>query len=125
MYKEIGHIDSLSEITDLLKGAKWKQVRGEKSHYDTYFPIVHNVDKAFFLKIPPGGKVHKHVDTQRPTETYHIPIQTNDESICYMYEPKKTGYHLEVGKVYWVNRYIPHESVNNGKTDRIHLLLEC
>jgi len=123
MYRDVAHItDSmLCDLKEALKGAAWKENKAKDRHYFTYFVS----DRRFFLKIPPGGKVHKHTDTPRPTETYHIPIQTNDRSVCYMFEPDKTAYHLEVGKVYWVNRDIPHESINSGTTDRIHYLIEC
>lgn len=123
MYKEIAHIQDsdLNRFAALLTSAKWKDVKGSGANFKTSFIG----EKVFFLKIPPGGRVHKHTDTPRPTETYHIPIQTNEKAVNYMFHPKRTAYHLEVGKIYWVDRNIEHESVNNGLTDRIHLLIEC
>ena len=78
-----------------------------------------DVDRAFFLKIPPGGKVHKHVD--KPSTRYIIPVTTNPKCVSWV---AGEAYHLEVGKVYHVDTTQEHESTNDGETDRVHLLVD-
>lgn len=80
--------------------------------------------QQFYLRIPPRGFVHRHVD-RRKGQTYHIPLTSNEESWCYMHQNGATaGHQLEVGGLYWIDRSIEHSSVNNGDNDRIHVLIE-
>lgn len=137
MYKYIQDISegTVKALKMVLENAKWKTVQGPDTDFKTWHSPEIDIEElkeiwptwsqVFFLSIPPGGRVHKHTDTPRPEKTYHIPVQTNPKSMNYMYTPKKCGYHLRVGKVYSVDRQIPHDSVNNGDTDRIHLLVEA
>lgn len=131
MYTQVGIIpkEKITELEELLKNAKWKIVRGPGIDFKTWFVDIeiegYDIEQSFFLCIPPGGRVHRHIDTPRPQKTYHIPVETNLKAKNYMYTPERTGYHLEVGKIYWVDRSISHDSVNEGETDRIHLLIEC
>lgn len=127
MYKFIQNI-SLSQLEvyqKLLDHAKWSIVESPDRRFYTYmmddFP---HAKRAFFLKIPPGGQVHRHTDTARPYKTFHVPIQTNSDCWNATYNPD-THNHLEVGKVYEINRQIEHASFNMGTTDRIHLLIEA
>ena len=129
MYTKIGKVSdrTLNYLSYVSMNAQWKDVIGPEDNFKTWFYNVKikefpEYEKAFFLMIPAGGRVHKHTDTARPEETYHIPIKTNDKCINIMYPGG--DFHLEVGNIYHVDRQIEHESFNNGKTDRIHLLVE-
>lgn len=121
---------TIREVVKLMFDQKWKVVKDDEKDFRTMFvalPITElsklgKITASFFLSIPPGGRVHKHTDTH--LNTYHVPIKTNDDAVSYMYEPELNEYHLEVGKVYRVNRQVPHYSVNQGSQDRIHLLVE-
>jgi len=130
-YDLVGDVSEelLLELKGMLKTAVWKQVKDDEKHFYTFFPDIEvgeisplgKVERAFFLKIPPGGMVHKHTDG-KVGGTFHIPVKTNGKAICYMLDKP---YKLKVGKVYSVNRQVEHHSTNDGKTDRIHLIVEC
>jgi hypothetical protein len=122
MYKFIKLVD-VERYRAMLAGATWKQVLSSDRHFYTNMIRFPNCSIAFFLKIPPGGKVHRHIDTTRIEKTFHIPIETNDDCWNYTYHPD-SKIHMDIGHVYEINRQIEHESFNNGKTDRIHLILE-
>lgn len=125
MYKLIGPVSEkeIKKYNKLLKSAKWKHVLSEDRDFYTSMVEIEGANIAFLLKIPPSGKVHRHTDTPRKERTYHIPLITNDKCISYTYNPN-TETHLKVGFEYEINRQIEHESVNNGETDRIHLIIE-
>ena len=135
-YSEVGEVDaeSIDMLKDWLEEAQWKETRFADRLYETWYvsaagveeilPVFQNPMQQFFLKIPPGGNVHKHVDARKGI-TYHVPVTTNEHCLCHMYpDDKLVEYHLEVGKVYCVNRDIQHSSENLGSSDRIHLLVE-
>ena len=122
MYKYIKDV-LIEEYLPLLFTAKWKEVKSDDRLFYTHMFDLPGFNRAFFLKIPAKGKVHRHTDTKRTENTYHVPITTNDKCFSYTYNPD-TKTHLKVGKLYSIDRQIEHESVNNGDSDRIHLILE-
>lgn len=129
MYKKTGNVsrETINYLKHILKQAKWKDVIGPKDDFKTWFYNVEIKEfpiykRAFFLMIPPDGKVHRHKDTPRPEKSYHIPVETNRECQNNMYPGG--NFHLEVGSIYLVDRQVEHESFNHGKTNRIHLLVE-
>ena len=81
--------------------------------------------RAFYLKLPPRTGIHAHVDSG-DVETDHIVIETNSMCMNWWIDEsgKECSMHMEKGKRYKVNRKLMHWAVNNGETDRIHLLLE-
>jgi len=132
MHEQTGNIDSktLKYLKKVAKDATWKVVKGDGRDYLTSF-CGDDVKKlfdwdfqaAFFLKIPPGGKVHPHVDVERPWSTFHVVVQTNAKCISYsMDDDKRIGFHPKTKGIYRVNRQLEHWAINNGTTDRIHLL---
>lgn len=80
--------------------------------------------RAFLLRLQPGAAIHPHVDAD-DVETLHFVLQTNDGARNYWVDDSgEHSMHMEQGKVYRVNRKILHWAVNNGETDRVHLLME-
>ena len=74
-----------------------------------------------FLRLGPGGKLYRHHDDGFG---YHIPVETNNNAISMSYENGlRKEQHLQVGKLYHVDRSIEHESLNDGDTDRTHLIV--
>jgi hypothetical protein len=78
--------------------------------------------KVMLAKLKRGGKIGLHVD--RPIESayphkIHIPITTNPDTKFLLDDQ---SYHLEVGKAYEVNNRTLHGGVNEGDSDRIHLI---
>lgn len=85
--------------------------------------------RAFFIKMAPGAKVHRHRDPPGVVDFYdtdHIVLSTNDRAfICWEDETGDRSVHLDQGKRYRiVDRGVVHWAVNDGDTDRIHLLIE-
>jgi hypothetical protein len=81
---------------------------------------------AFFLKLEPSDFIHRHVDEPHPWNSYHIVLLTNDDCINSMYDEDGTEhrFNLEPGGIYYVERTTEHGSVNNGDSERLHLLME-
>ncbi len=74
-----------------------------------------------FLRLRPGGKLYRHADSGFG---FHIPVETNDDAVSLTYpDGIEMRQHLEVGKLYRVERSIEHESFNDGNTDRTHLIV--
>ena len=78
-------------------------------------------------RVPSGIVVPRHTDKVRfdPDERWHLPLITNPQ--CYWADEgtEWSLYHMVVG--YWhgpVPRKMYHQVMNNGKTDRIHLVVD-
>lgn len=135
MYQAVGEVTvkQLAACRQLLKHSDFITADPKIACYQTWYlppePIQaifpdYDLIQQFFLNIPAGGWVHRHTD-RRKGISYHIPITTNPDAICRCYpKGQRDEYHLEVGKIYRVDRTIEHDSVNLGTTDRIHLILE-
>lgn len=131
MYDKVGSISSpvCKKLLSVAKKADWKVVKGSGRDYLTSFcgdDVKDLFDwdhwqSAFFLRIPPGGMVHPHTDVNHPWNTYHVVVKTNSKAVSYSSEGEVKP---QVRGIYRVNRQIEHWAVNNGRTDRIHLLCE-
>lgn len=83
-----------------------------------------NVVRAFFLRLPPGAQVHRHVDAG-DVETWHLPVTTNERAFsCWTENGQVRRLHLEVGMLYALDRTVEHWAVNDGDTERTHLIVE-
>ena len=69
---------------------------------------------------PPGTSIPPHIDKGIHVRI-HIPITTNDHA---WFQHGTTKLNLEVGKAYIVNTKRMHSTINNGDSDRIHLLFK-
>lgn len=131
MYTRIGPVSEtvISSLRVLLAEAEWDRAR--EGEYDIWHPDQTQLGNAlgkdldpryssFFLRIPAGGRVHRHVDAEKDYITYHIPVYTNPDCTCFV---EDVPHHLTVGSVYEVDRTRLHWSQNQGDTDRVHLLL--
>lgn len=92
-------------------------------------PLLAGCGRAFFIKMVPGACVHRHRDPPGVVDFYdtdHIVLTTNERAfICWEDESGERSVHLALGKRYRiVDRGLLHWAVNNGDTDRIHLLIE-
>lgn len=92
-------------------------------------PMLKGCARAFFIRMEPGARVHRHRDPPGVVDFYdtdHIVLSTNDRAfICWEDEAGDHAVHLDHGKRYRiVDRGVMHWAVNDGDTDRIHLLIE-
>lgn len=80
--------------------------------------------RIMLAKLPKKSEVKKHID-KSPSAQFphkiHIPLQTNEKVFFYA---DGEAVHMEVGRAYEVNNNQMHWAVNNGDTDRIHLIFE-
>jgi len=137
MYREIGEVSetTISELLSVISDVKWEchindvtdhQAGICKEQLQSVDEIVDRwpIDtwhQMLFLRLGPGGKLYRHHDDGNG---FHIPVETNDGAVSLMYpNGGKTVQHLDVGKIYSVDRSIEHESFNNGDTDRTHLIV--
>lgn len=141
-YAKVGEVGEpfLSRAIAIAGNVKWTPHKGENTNYDTSFdgqeafkrePELNErwaVDiwkSAFLLRLEPGGWIHKHSDRGNLWSTYHIVLLTNDDCINTIWQGTlQHDFRLKAGGIYRVDRTNPHESVNNGATERIHLLME-
>jgi hypothetical protein len=116
----------------LSKVERWYSPPGRKyltAEADITHPLLAGAARAFFIKMTPGSCVHRHRDPPGVVDFYdtdHIVCSTNDRAfICWEDEAGEHSMHLDMGKRYRiVDRGLMHWAVNEGDTDRIHLLIE-
>lgn len=91
-------------------------------------PLLKGCARAFFIKMAPGEWVHRHRDPPGVIDhfdTDHIVVSTNDKALICWEENGYRTQHLELGKRYRIrDRGVLHWAVNDGNTDRVHLLIE-
>lgn len=108
----------------LMENATWKQPHGRNYETADITDKLRGCIRAVFLKIPSGGSVHRHVDSG-DCKTDHIVLSTNDGCKNYWVNGNDEEWlHMETDHRYTVDRTVEHWSVNEGKTDRVHLLVE-
>jgi Aspartyl/Asparaginyl beta-hydroxylase len=80
--------------------------------------------RAVFVSLEPGGFIAPHID-QGPfasvTDRYHLCLSTNKYSILAVEEERLN---LLPGQLCFFNKHRTHSAANNGKTPRIHLILD-
>jgi aspartyl/asparaginyl beta-hydroxylase (cupin superfamily) len=110
-------------LQSLLKELEW-EAPPNRYHTADVSHLFPGYKRAFFLKLPPGTGIHRHVDCG-DCNTDHIVVQTNPQCLNWWIEDgEEKSMHMEQGKRYTVDRTCVHWAENNGPTDRIHLLLE-
>ena len=109
-------------LREWLKDAQWKHKHGPGTDYWVWDigDRLPQHDRAFFLKIKPGGMVHPHVDLCN-TITTHYCVESNDQCVMVFGGEE---IRMKPGESRVVDRTVEHRSRNDGDTDRIHLLVE-
>jgi hypothetical protein len=89
------------------------------NYQNRYFP------KVMLANLPANSFIRPHTDGNAhllAPHKIHIPLITNPD--CYFFVENER-FHFEEGFAYEVNNAVNHSVINNGETDRIHLLFEC
>ena len=79
---------------------------------------------AVLFCLQPGKSSLPHIDRSAAFEYTHrcfLPIKTNTDSKIVI---NGNSYHFESGNWYEMNNMVEHQTYNNGKEDRIHLLID-
>jgi hypothetical protein len=80
--------------------------------------------RIMLAKLPAGESIKPHIDRSPAAQfphKLHIPLISNEET-CFVLDNEKIK--MELGTIYEVNNRINHSVINNGQTDRIHLIFE-
>ena len=121
----------------------WKLNKGPGVYYKTQQNVIPQIEdirtlesvfskdrwhNAMFICIPPDGKVPLHTEScgigindKGPWFKYQIVLQTNDKAISTI---DGEEFDLEENSIYKIDFKLPHESINNGTQDRIHLVMD-
>ena len=81
---------------------------------------IPNIRQTVISAHPPNTVIQQHTDNTEFVKV-HIPIQTNDQSYFVFGDSK---YNLQEGKAYLINTTNQHGTINQGDTDRIHLIFK-
>lgn len=130
---EIPADDHAAALEILAQMTEWNRPPGRL--YDTAeatgmnHPLLAGCSRAFFIKMKPHTNVYRHRDPPEVSEhfdTDHVVVTTNDKAfICWEDDGADRSQHLELGKRYRItDRGVLHWAVNDGDTDRVHLLIE-
>ncbi len=114
----------MTMLQHLADNAPWREIPSR--NYDTAdVTFWENCERAFFIRIPPGGHIHRHSDEAIKGTTHHFVLQSNPKALNWWLEDgQERSIHLRQGCRYDVKRDPVHWATNDGDTDRIHLLVE-
>jgi hypothetical protein len=70
---------------------------------------------------PPGTKLELHKDDEEYFRI-HVPLITNDQA--YFFDSNGEKYYTETGRLYLLETSEEHGTVNNGISDRVHILFK-
>lgn len=124
--------DHAAAMEVLTQVKQWHQPPGRAYHTAEAtgidHPLLEGASRAFFIKMEPGTNVYRHRDPPGVTDFYdtdHIVLSTNDKAFICWDDGEERRVHLDLGKRYRIiDRGVLHWAVNDGDTDRIHLLIE-
>ena len=80
--------------------------------------------RVLIVKLRPGGFVTPHVDEGKYAEHFarlHIVLTTNEQCTNVT---DGVSEHWRAGSVWWFNHKLRHAAVNEGSTDRIHMIVD-
>lgn len=130
---------------------KWKQENKDNNYYlqDThmrqefsevdkliaYLGIDGALHRIRFMRLAPGnGELSRHTDQVdldmgvkiERLARIHFPIQTNENVIftSWNYDGTKTDVNMKENECWYLDIRKPHKAINNGQTERIHLVID-
>lgn len=80
--------------------------------------------RIMLAKLKAGSEIGRHIDgapAAKFPHKIHVPISTNSD--CF-FKVGGQSFHMKEGEAYEVNNNDMHSAVNEGDTDRIHLIFE-
>lgn len=97
----------------------------------TYFQTIINSfecekETIRLLSLSPDSSIKEHTDAHAGYEygffRIHIPITTN-ENVSFIVDSNEVP--MKEGECWYANFHLPHSISNKGKTDRVHLIMDC
>jgi mannose-6-phosphate isomerase-like protein (cupin superfamily) len=84
------------------------------------------IEAVRFMKLTANSSINEHCDKGSSFEEgyarVHIPITTNDD-VEFILSGK--NYKMKLGHCYYIDAHNSHSVINNGDSDRVHLLIDC
>ncbi len=129
---DLGEADLNAALELLVSVHDWHQPSGRQYLTGSLdvgqHDLLKGASRAFFLKIEPGGHIHRHVDTASAVRVTDLIVTSTNEA-CWTSWKDEAGeehsVHLELGHRYRMqDRGLEHWAVNFGDTDRAHLVIE-
>lgn len=88
--------------------------------------IMCPVMSARFLNLKPGSVIKEHRDAglafEKGEVRLHFPVKTNNQVEFFSNNIKLN---MLPGECWYINANLPHRVANYGKTDRVHLVIDC
>jgi len=85
---------------------------------------VTQLGRVLIVKLKAGGMVERHIDEGLYADHFarlHIVLTTNPD--CLNFTARHVD-HWKPGSVWWFNHKLKHFAVNEGETDRIHMIVD-
>ena len=89
-----------------------------------YLGVEGIVTRIQFARMKPGTKIQPHIDQSLmlvASHRVHIPL-TSNAGVTFTIDDQNC--HFEPGEVFELNNRVVHSVVNDGETDRIHLIVD-
>jgi aspartyl/asparaginyl beta-hydroxylase (cupin superfamily) len=129
---DLNRDDHAAALELLAEAKEWSKPKDKGDYYlsslrpDSH-PLLMGCKRAFFLKVEPGGHIHKHIDgAGKIFDSDLIVVTTNDKCrIHWERDGAEHSMHLELGHRYRMNdRASLHWATNDGDTARVNLMIE-
>ena len=137
----------ITKPEEMSKSWKQEHINEEFSMQDTdlrekLFPVEElislfpsNIHRIRLMRLSPnGGELERHTDQVDPDTgvkngnvmRFHFPLVTNDDVLftTWQVDGTKKTIHMKEGECWYLDTRKPHQAINNGKTDRIHLVVD-
>ena len=85
---------------------------------------TYHLVRIIFARLPSGGEIQKHVDTEKLFGSHHrvhVPVVTSNNNI---FEVMDKRIEMNEGSVIEINNCREHYCINKDKNDRIHLIFD-
>ena len=83
-----------------------------------------SVGRIVIAKLKAGGIIDSHIDEglyHKNYSRYHMVVDTNKEVVFTCLDEQQ---HMNEGSIWWFNNRVTHSVINNGITDRTHIVLD-
>jgi len=80
--------------------------------------------RAMLVRLPPGGKVHRHIDEGeyfRLRDRHHLVIDSAAGSVFSCGDERVR---MRNGELWWFDNKTPHHAINDGTSWRVHLIFD-
>jgi hypothetical protein len=98
-------------------------------------PFGQNLHRVRFMRLKPGGgELERHTDQVDPDSggsigklaRLHFPIKTNKDvlfTVCHT-DGTERKVHMKEGECWFLDTRKPHQAINGGTEERIHLVVD-